>query len=438
MIELPPHISDQMLTDVMYNRSSNTNIELTQLVDKINYEYEYWDSVKYKTLPKECPTHNKLWAFVKTSRMMCYVYPWDKYKIMFGLTNRMQKLCHEFDMNFGGTWANDSVIPQENREKFLISSLMEEAIYSSQMEGAATTRKVAKDMLRKKISPKDKSQQMIVNNYQTIQYIVKNKNSNLTHESILHIHRLMTEKTLNNPDDAGRLRDNDDVVVENAITHEVVHTPPSHEVLPQFIEDLCKFFNETDAQIFVHPIIKGIIIHFMLAYMHPFADGNGRTARALFYWYMLKQGYWLIEYLSISRVIAKSKKSYEKAYLYVECDKMDLGYFIMYNLKVLEQSFKQLQDYIKKKQKEKQSANTFLKIGNINERQAQILRIFAENPKEVITIKDLQAKFLVSPTTAKTDIVGLLERGLLSEIAFNKVKRGYIKGEKLDKLINLL
>ncbi|MBE6317453.1 MAG: Fic family protein [Bacteroidales bacterium] len=438
MIEFPPHISDLELAEVLYDKSSSYNTQLNQLIDKINYEYEYWDSIKYKNLPEGCPTHHKLWSYVKTSRIMSYVYPWDKYKIMFGLTNRMQRLCHEFDMNFGGSWANDSVIPQENREKYLISSLMEEAIYSSQMEGAATTRKVAKEMLRKKISPKDKSQQMIVNNYQTIQYIVENKGNSLTTESILHIHRLMIENTLHNPEDAGRLRDNDDVVVENAITHEVVHTPPPHEELPQFIEDLCDFFNETDAQVFVHPIIRGIIIHFMLAYMHPFADGNGRTARALFYWYMLKQGYWLIEYLSISRVIAKSKKSYEKAYLYVECDKMDLGYFIIYNLKVLEQSFKQLQDYIKKKQKEKQSANAFLKLGNLNERQAQILRIFAESPKEVLTIKDLQVKFLISPTTAKTDVIGLLERGLLSEIAFNKVKRGYVKGEKLDDLINQL
>lgn len=438
MIEFPPHISDLELAEVLYDKSSSYNTQLNQIIDKINYEYEYWDSIKYKNLPEGCPTHHKLWSYVKTSRIMSYVYPWDKYKIMFGLTNRMQRLCHEFDMNFGGSWANDSVIPQENREKYLISSLMEEAIYSSQMEGAATTRKVAKEMLRKKISPKDKSQQMIVNNYQTIQYIVENKGNSLTTESILHIHRLMTENTLYNPEDAGRLRDNDDVVVENAITHEVVHTPPPHEELPQFIEDLCDFFNETDAQVFVHPIIRGIIIHFMLAYMHPFADGNGRTARALFYSYMLKQGYWLIEYLSISRVIAKSKKSYEKAYLYVECDKMDLGYFIIYNLKVLEQSFKQLQDYIKKKQKEKQSANAFLKLGNLNERQAQILRIFAESPKEVLTIKDLQVKFLISPTTAKTDVIGLLERGLLSEIAFNKVKRGYVKGEKLDDLINQL
>lgn len=438
MIEFPPNISDHELAEVLYDKSRSYNTQLAQLIDKINYEYEYWDSVKYKNLPEGCPTHHKLWSYVKTSRIMSYVYPWDKYKIMFGLTNRMQRLCHEFDMNFGGSWANDSVIPQENRERYLISSLMEEAIYSSQVEGAVTTRKIAKEMLRKKISPKDKSQQMIVNNYQTIRYIVENKGNSLTPESILHIHRLMTENTLHNSEDAGRLRDNDEVVVENAITHEVVHTLPPHGTLPQFIEDLCDFFNETEAPIFVHPIIRGIIIHFMLAYMHPFADGNGRTARALFYWYMLKQGYWLTEYLSISRVIAKSKKAYEKAYLYVECDGMDLGYFITYNLKVLEQSFKQLQDYIKKKQKEKQSANAFLKLGNINERQAQILRIFAENPKEVLTIKDLQVKFLISPTTAKTDIIGLLDRGLLSEIAFNKVKRGYIKGEKLDDLIDKL
>ncbi len=438
MIEFPPHISDHELAEALYDKSNSRNAQISQLIDKINSEYEYWDSIKYKNLPKGCPTHHKLWAYVKTSRIMSYIYPWDKYRIMFGLTNRMQRLCHEFDMNFGGSWANDSVIPQENRANFLISSLMEEAIYSSQMEGAATTRKVAKEMLRKKISPKDKSQQMIVNNYQTIRYIVDNKKNSLTPESILHIHRLMTENTLLNPEDAGRLRDNDEVVVENAITHEVVHTPPSHDTLLQFIEDLCDFFNETEAPVFVHPIIRGIIIHFMLAYMHPFADGNGRTARALFYWYMLRQGYWLTEYLSISRVIAKSKKSYEKAYLYVECDRMDLGYFITYNLKVLEQSFKQLQDYIKKKQKEKQSANAFLKLGNLNERQAQILRIFAENSKEVLTIKDLQVKFLISPTTAKNDVIGLLERGLLSEITFNKVKRGYVKGEKLDDLINKL
>ena len=249
---------------------------------------------------------------------------------------------------------------------------MEEAIYSSQMEGAATTRKVAKDMLRKKMTPRDKSQQMIVNNYQTINHIAEHKTDSLTPELLLHVHQLMTSNTLDSPDDSGRFRKNDDIVVENGITHETVHIPPTYTEIPSFVKSLCDFFNETHSKVFIHPIIRGIIIHFMIAYVHPFADGNGRTARAMFYWYMLRQGYWLTEYMSISRVIAKSKKAYEKSFLYAEADMLDIGYFVNYNLGVLEKSFKQLQEYIKRKQLDKNSANKFFKLGNINERQAQI------------------------------------------------------------------
>ena len=146
----------------------------------------------------------------------------------------------------------------------------------------------------------------------------------------------------------------------------------------------------------------------MISYVHPFSDGNGRTARAMFYWYMLRQGYWLTEYLSISRVIAKSKKSYEKAFLYTEADDMDIGYFVSYNLRVLD----------------------------FNERQAQIIKFYADDPKALITIKDLQIKFGISPTTAKSDIIGLLKKNIITEIALNKVKRAYIRGEGLDSLLS--
>nr|MBP8758444.1 Fic family protein [Prevotella sp.] len=347
----------------------------------------------------------------------------------------MQRLCHEFDMNFGGSWGDSSVIPAESRQQYLVSSLMEEAIYSSQMEGAATTRKVAKDMLRKKMSPRDKSQQMIVNNYQTINYIAEHKRDSLTPELLLHVHQLMTSNTLDSPDDSGRFRKNDDIVVENGITHETVHIPPTYTEIPSFVKSLCDFFNETHAKVFIHPIIRGIIIHFMIAYVHPFVDGNGRTARAMFYWYMLRQGYWLTEYMSISRVIAKSKKAYEKSFLYAEADMLDIGYFVNYNLGVLEKSFKQLQEYIKRKQLDKNSANKFFKLGNINERQAQILKMYYEDPALILTVKDLQVKFLVTPTTAKNDLMLLLERKFIKEIAFNKVKKGYIKGELFDSQV---
>lgn len=429
-IEKAPSISQEDLLSAML---LTPNDKVQEVVNKVNETFEYWDTIKYKRCPEGC-TPQQLWTYVKAARVKSMMSVWGKYGITLTLTNQMQRMCHEIDMNWGGSWGTDSIIGDGNKEQYLVGSLMEEAIYSSQMEGAATTRKVAKEMLRKKMTPKDKSQQMIANNYQTIQFIVSHKDALLSPELLLQIHQLMTEHTMQNPQEAGCFRSNNDVVVENGITHETVHIPPTYEEIPNFVEDLCRFFNEQDAPQFIHPIIRGIIIHFMVAYVHPFADGNGRTARALFYWYMLKQGYWLTEYLSISRVIAKSKKSYEKAFLYTEADGMDMGYFVAYNMRVLQQSFKQLQDYIKRKQEEKRAANSFLRIGNINARQAQIIKMFADDSNLVVTIADLQAKFLVSPTTAKADVVGLMNMGLLSEISFNKVKKGYIKGEQFDEI----
>lgn len=434
MIERPPRITNQQLAKALLDKNKESNKEMQTLLDKINDGYEYWDTVKYKKLTSGI-TDIDLWTYVKASRLNLTIGVWQNPLLMLGLTNRMQRLCHEFDMNFGGSWGDSSVIPAESRQQYLVSSLMEEAIYSSQMEGAATTRKVAKDMLRKKMSPRDKSQQMIVNNYQTINYIAEHKTDSLTPELLLHVHQLMTSNTLDSPDDSGRFRKNDDIVVENGITHETVHIPPTYTEIPSFVKSLCDFFNETHSKVFIHPIIRGIIIHFMIAYVHPFADGNGRTARAMFYWYMLRQGYWLTEYMSISRVIAKSKKAYEKSFLYAEADMLDIGYFVNYNLGVLEKSFKQLQEYIKRKQLDKNSANKFFKLGNINERQAQILKMYYEDPALILTVKDLQVKFLVTPTTAKNDLMLLLERKFIKEIAFNKVKKGYIKGELFDSQV---
>ncbi len=432
VIERPPIIKKEELFRAIISPHDR---QIEEIVERINDSFHYWDAVKYK----KCPvgyTPKQLWTLVKASRLKNSMKVWGKYGVNLSLTNMMQKMCHEFDMSFGGRWGSDSTIDPNNKEQYLVSSLMEEAIYSSQMEGAATTRKVAKEMLRKKMTPRDKSQQMIHNNYQTIQFIVGHKDEPLSEELLLQIHRLMTEKTMQNPDDAGRFRNNNDVVVENGITHEIVHTPPSYTEIPQFVDDLCEFFNERNSKQFIHPIIRGITIHFMISYVHPFSDGNGRTARALFYWYMLRQGYWLTEYLSISRVIAKSKKSYEKAFLYTEADGMDIGYFVSYNLRVLEQSFKQLQDYIKRKQNEKKEANVYLRMGDFNERQAQIIKLYADDPTSMITIKDLQVKFGISPTTAKTDIIGLMKKNILTEIALNKVKRAYVRGEGLDAMLS--
>lgn len=423
MIELPPKIDRKMLVNALLKGIAP---DIMSVVDKVNADYEYWDKVKYKKLP-EGFTPQMLWTNVKASRLRSTIPVWNKYGINLCVTSQMQRLCHEFDMKFGSFWEVEGDSQSAEKKYYLSSSLMEEAIYSSKMEGASTTRIVAKDMLRKKKSPQNKSQQMIVNNYNTIQYIVEHKEQPLTEELLLTIHRLMTEKTLDNPEDAGRFRTNDKVVVADMVEGDIIYTPPSFQEIPEFVESLCNFFNNDNPRTFIHPIIRGIIVHFMLAFMHPFVDGNGRTARALFYWYMLKEGYKLTEYMSISRVIAKSKANYEKAFRYVENDGNDMGYFVAYNLGALEKSFQQLRDYIQRKQREKRAASSFMMAGNINQRQALILQRLKEEPDTIFTVKDVQEQFSVSSMTARKDLADLVQQGYLTEIALNKVTRGYIK-----------
>ena len=429
MIELPPKIDKKTLVNALL-KGIDPNI--MPVVDKVNADYEYWDKAKYKKLP-EGFTPQMLWANVKASRLRSMIPVWNKYSINLCVTSQMQRLCHEFDMKFGSFWEVEGDIQSSERKYYLSSSLMEEAIYSSKMEGASTTRIVAKDMLRKKKSPQNKSQQMIVNNYNTIQYIVEHKDEPLTEELLLTIHRLMTEKTLDNSEDAGRFRTNDKVVVADMVEGDIIYTPPSFQEIPEFVESLCDFFNNDNPRTFIHPIIRGIIVHFMLAFMHPFVDGNGRTARALFYWYMLKEGYKLTEYMSISRVIAKSKSNYEKAFRYVENDGNDMGYFVAYNLEALEISFQQLRDYIQRKQREKSAASSFMMAGNINQRQALVLQRLKEEPETIFTVKDVQEQFSVSSMTARKDLSDLVKQGYMTEIALNKVTRGYIKVQERGK-----
>lgn len=434
MIEQPPKIDINLLASYFFD---NKNPDADSLVDKINEEYLYWDKVKYKPLP-EGYNPVSLWHHVKASRLIGQINVWEKYGIKLCVTNQMQRLCHEFDMVFGSFWDAENDADDREKLRYIASSLMEEAIYSSQMEGASTTRIKAKEMLKRGVSPKDKSQQMIYNNYQTIQYIAEHKGDQLTEENLLQIHRLMTENTLDNPERSGCFRTTeDDVVVEDKITHEIVHTPPPAGDIKEFVKDLCEFFNTDQSRIFIHPIIRGIIIHFMIAYMHPFVDGNGRTARALFYWYMLKEKYWLTEYMSISRVISRAKASYEKSFLYTESDNLDIGYFVSYNLRVLKLSFEQLKSYIAKKQIEKRSANNFMVLDNVNERQAQIIQYFIDKPNVMFTVKDIQTRFYITAMTARKDLVGLVEKGYLVELSINNLKKGYVRSETFSDLISL-
>lgn len=432
MLEAPPAL---LAEDVVKALQLVSDPNLKPLFKKINDEYFYWDKVKY--LAPANVTPSVLWYAVSFQRGVNMEHlRFGKYQFRFTITPLMQALLHEFDMNFGGTLTTDSIVPERDKQVYLISSIMEEAIASSQMEGASTTRKVAKDMLRRQLKPKDRSQQMIVNNYATIRYLVGQRSASFSKEELRKIHHSITVGTLDNSEDEGRFRTDDNIYVMNGVTGEIAHTPPSYVEVEQLLDELCAFANSgQQGNTFIHPIVKGIIIHFMLAFIHPFVDGNGRTARSLIYWHMLREGYWLTEYLSISRVIYHSKTRYEKAFLYTEADDMDLTYFILYNLTAMKKAYDELKSYLARKIRQQSSVVRFKNLQGINERQAQVLKMLSDNPTVILTAKELATRFGVTVKTARTDLQTLVSEGFMVATALNKRMVGYVRSDAFETLV---
>lgn len=420
-----------------YNREIDSvplmvELQTNGILKKIQDKYLYWNKVKYK---HEENTSEEIWNAVKLFRYIrsTKIY-FGKYTFSYMTTDYVQRALHQFDMHIGGNLGSNIGIAETDKNKFIISSIMEEAISSSQMEGANTTRKKAKEMIQQEKKPKNKSEQMIMNNFITMKHIVQDKNNDIDPAQILFIHNLITKNTLDDVLDEGKFRDSDDIHVVDHSNSEIVHIPPPKEEVEILIKDLCKFFN-SETEDFIHPIVKGCIIHFMIGWIHPFADGNGRTARAIFYWFMLKKGYWLTEYLSISRIIKDTKTQYEKAFLYSEADENDLGYFITYHIKTMEKSYDALKEYISRKQREVFQAAKFMKIPNVNDRMSQILKIINDDGDRILNTKEIESRFSVSSYTARTDLKTLVELGFLEVIQVNKKKQNFIKSRKFE--INL-
>jgi len=202
---------------------------------------------------------------------------------------------------------------------------------------------------------------MIFNNFAAMEHIRSLRDQPITPERILELHRMLTADTLDDSVDAGRLRQSDDVKVVDNRTGTVLHDPPHWAELPLRLERLCAFANADEGSApFVHPVVRAILLHFMIGYDHPFADGNGRTARALFYWAMARSGYWLMEFLSISQFLRQAPAQYVTAYLHTETDGGDTTYFILHQLGTIRKSIEALYVYLARKTNEQKDAQRLL------------------------------------------------------------------------------
>lgn len=410
----------------------------------VDGRYLHWDKLRHRPAPPGL-THEQWWLGTKLARntqyrTLPYVHATGGSPFVYMLTGRLIEGLHRIDSRMHGMIGvpGSSGTPTEP-DRFIINSLIREAITSSQLEGASTTRDEAVDMLRSGRSPKDRSERMIVNNYLAMQEVRELVDRPLKPKDVLQLHRTITAGTLDDPASAGQIQKPDEkrVYVSDRTGSRALHYPPPAEELEERMIRMLGLANRKQAdERFIHPVVRAVALHFLLAYDHPFVDGNGRTARALFYWSMLRSGYWLFQFISISRYLVEAPARYARSFLYTETDGNDLTYFISLQVELLLRAIDDLEEYIAGKTAQVEAVENMLRRApGFNHRQLALLAHGLRTPRARYTVRSHRNSHGVATGTARRDLLELSKRGLMERKAIDGKSYVYLVPPDLEQRI---
>ncbi len=377
--------------------------------------------------------HTLVWSLIKLARnrqqspIISLGEP--KTACHYLLTRQIQKAVSEVDRNTTRAhleWISDQIGEKEQVDYLLKDLIEDESISSSQLEGAATTTRVAKDLLKRNKKPKSKDEKMILGNYKLMNFAWENRDKKLTLDLLREMHKVGVEGIDDNVYTPGNFRKTDDVFVENS-DGEIVHTPPPSRALKSRLKEICDWANdnydERDDASYVHPLIKAITLHFCIGYEHPFRDGNGRVARALFYWYLFKKDFAAFRYIAISVLLKKAPVQYGKSYLYTETDEMDLTYFIEYQSNIIFRAIQKFKAAYEQAALDIEAFNKWIfnsgLYKQLTDRQRTVFQVAKCGAAAVFTIRDVERNLGCSYNTASSVLNGLVDLNL-----FSKVKEG--------------
>ena len=388
-----------------------------------NGQYAHWEKVRFLSSETDSSSPEDRWQKIKFGRFLrqCALplADSDGKPFWFCQLDQLTEFQRWVDGHAAGVLGaeNPAAFNEPRRKRYVMNGLINEAISSSQLEGASTTRVVARRMLAKpKPKPADESQTMILNNYRAMEFIRQIEEQPLSLRLILELHRILTEGLLSD-DQRGRLRQTDDIAVWDNMDDKEMHRPPSAAALHLRLEKLCDFANGKTPEGFLHPALRAIILHFMLAFEHPFVDGNGRTARALFYWAMAHNGYWLMSFVSISQIIHAARRQYYRAFMHSETDGGDITYFLLHQIRVIRKGFERLAGFINKQSEGMRAMASRLEknpaLADLNGRQMELLRRALQRPDESFSAREHRVQNRISYPSARSDLLTLADKGLL-------------------------
>ena len=329
----------------------------------------------------------------------------------FVLTPKLQEYLHQVDSR--GKDSLYSVVKDEIKTELAEQALIEEAMFSSVIEGAFSTIARARELIVEGKEPKDTSDQMVANNGRVMRHVLEQREAPCSIELMHAVQRMVTEKTLENEADAGRFRDGPVYVVNQR--HQTIYEAPLAETVQSSMEALVDWINEAEQQPFIHPILRAAIIHTYLVYVHPYVDGNGRSARAMFYWYLLKHHYEFFRYFSISSIIQETRQRYYKVLKDMEDYGADATYVLLYMAESVVRAIEViLQRITERYRRDILFANIRERQIILSDRQTRFLKSLTVSKEKRGTIAKYQKDFKVVYETARRDLAQLETLGILA------------------------
>ena len=361
--------------------------------------YLHWDELSRLAPPKGF-TAQQWWLAVKFKRRQEYrplpLIDQEGKAFQLTLPDRVQELLHHLDRTSDQVPLLRAATNPDIVEGHRFRARVVEAVASSRLAGARVGLAGAKDMLLAGRAPANRGECMIQNHFQALEYAADHAGQPLTPEIIRELHRILTDHTLKDRDAAGRPRDAES---------------------DARLAKLCEFANNATGG-FVHPLIRAILLHFMLINDRPFTGGNGRLGRVLFHWSAVSQGYPIADLLAPAAIVEPSPEPYRRAFLYAATDDNDVTYFILDQLETLNAAIDVLKAELGRREAERRTARRLLEgcgdlAERLNARQVELVRHVLNHAGKEYTVAAHQRTNRLRQKTAQDDLAGLADLGLL-------------------------
>ena len=285
-------------------------------------------------------------------------------------------------------------------------TLIRSAHSSTSIEGNRLSLEQVSDLAHgREVMATRKDKQEVLNYLGVLESIDKLiKGGSISNNDILNIHRIVTKDTLDNPRDCGTYR-NRYVVVVNRASGEIIFRPPKNEMVPKLVMDLVKWINSSQAKE-LEPVVEAGIVHYEFVRIHPFIDGNGRTARVLATLVLYLRGFDTKQFFCLDDYYDSDRQAYYRVLQSIDQKTLDLTPWLEYFIEGVNISIGAVKERVIRLSSERLRKAKRGQIA-LTERQMRIVEFINQNGK--ITNRDMREMFKLSDRAALKEIRKLVD-----------------------------